>query len=122
MNRAITFLDSSGDTTIAWTEDRDEEMLPLIKKKMEQGVVFFIVEPRLGGWLPPKKTHLGSPEEALPHRALAIRDEDLAKFVSSGVAEVVPSPQGPVRGSRKAKSAEEVAGSESVAVKPLRGG
>lgn len=120
--RAITFLDQSGDTTIAWTEDRDEEMLPIIQKKMDEGIVFFIIEPRLGGWLPPKKTELKNAQDAAQHRALSIRDEDFAKFVGSGAGEVIPTPSASATKSRKAKDAKEVASSESVAVKPLKGG
>lgn len=120
--RALTMLNESGDTTIVWTEDRDDEMRTIIEKKMAQGVTFFIVEPRFYGFLPSKKTKVTDPEQALRHRALAIPDVDFARFVESGAGEAVKTPAAPARTVRKAKTAAEVATSESVGVKQMKGG
>jgi hypothetical protein len=115
-------LNESGDTTIIWDEDRDEEMEAIIARKMAQGVVFFIIEPRMFGFLPPKKTRLERAEDARKHRALAIPDADFARFVESGAGDAVPTPPDPVKSIRKAKSAAEVATAQSVGVKPMKGG
>lgn len=120
--RAVTILNEQGDQTIVWTEDRDEAMVEIIRKKMAEGIVFFVIEPRFFGLLPSKKTELKNADEARKHRALAIRDEDFAKFVGDGKGDVVKTPDEPIRGSRKAASAEEAAKSESVGVKPMKGG
>lgn len=36
--RAVTLLNEMGDTTIVWTQDRDDEMERIIEKKMAEGV------------------------------------------------------------------------------------
>lgn len=115
--RALTMLNESGDSTLTWTPDRDEAMEAIIEKKMAEGVSFFIIEPRFGGRMP-----LKTAAEARNYRALAIPDEDFAKFVEIGNAEVVKTPAAPVKTVRKANSAKEVATSESVGVRPMKGG
>lgn len=120
--RALTILNEAGDQTIVWDESSDERMTEIIRKKMEQGVVFFVIEPRFFGLLPSKKTPLTNADDARKHRALAIRDEDIAKFVGEGGGDVVKTPDKAVQTIRKAKTAEEVAKNESVGVKPMRGG
>ena len=120
--RATTILNEAGDQTIVWTEDRDDEMVEIIKKKMAQGIVFFVIEPRFFGLLPSRRTELKEADEARKHRALAIRDEDFRKFVSDGDGEVVKTPDKPVQTVRRAKDATDAAKSETVGVKPMKGG
>lgn len=66
--RATTILNQSGDTTIVWTEDRDDEMVEIIRKKMAEGITFFVIEPRFFGLLPAKKTPVVDPGAAGPLR------------------------------------------------------
>lgn len=120
--RATTILNETGDTTIVWTDDRDAEMEEIIRRKMSEGVTFFIIEPRFMGFLPPKRTKLDDASKANQHRALSIPDADFAKFVESGSGEAVSTPRESVRGSRVSRDASEVARSESVGTRPLRGG
>ena len=120
--RSVTLLNESGDQTILWQEEQDDEMERIIQKKMDQGVTFYIVEPRAWGFLPPKKTTLKNVADALKHRALAIKDSDFAAFVGEGKGDAVPTPAAPVKTVRRGKTAKEVAQSESVGVKPRRGG
>lgn len=120
--RALTILNDCGDQTIVWDESSDERMTEIIRKKMEQGVIFFVVEPRFFGLLPAKKTELKNADDARKHRALSIRDEDLQAFVSDGAGEVTKTPPAQVKTVRKATKPEEVAKAESVAVKPMKGG
>lgn len=122
MKRAITFLNEQGDVSITWTEEQDKKMIAFIQKKMDQGITFFIVEPRAYGLLNPKRTKLTEPTKALKHRALSIGDEDFAKFVESGKVEIEPTPDGKVKTVEKSTDAEKVAKSQSVAVKPIKGG
>lgn len=116
MTRALTLLNQAGDTTIAWTPDRDAEMKDLIEKKMRQGITFFIIEER--GLRYP----LSKASEAKNHRHLAISDADFAAFVSEGKAEAVKTPDAPVRKSRRSKDSTEIAKSHSVGVRPMAGG
>ncbi len=120
--RALTLLNSSGDQTIVWDERSDDEMERIIQKKMDEGVTFYIIEPRAWGLLPPKKTPLESFDDALKHRALSIKDTDFAAFCGEGKAEVVPTPAAPVKTVKRGRNAKEVAKSESVGVQPRKGG
>jgi hypothetical protein len=117
MLRATTMLNAAGDTTLVWTEDRDEAMEALIQKKMDAGVSFFLIEPRFGTRRPLKRA-----TDALQHRMLAVPDADFAAFVGEGTVEAVPTPAKVVKIKGRAKTAQEAAKAETVAVAPLRGG
>lgn len=97
-------------------------MIPIIEKKMAEGVVFFIVEPRFFGLLPSKKTQLTDANEARKHRALALKDKDFAKLVAAGDVTTAPTPAKAARGTRISRDPAEVASAQSVAVKPAKGG
>mgnify|MGYP001553514222 CR=1 FL=1 len=122
MQRALTMLNESGDTTIVWTEDRDDEMEAIIAKKMAEGVTFFTIEPRFFGLLPSKKTELKNAQDARQHRALAIKDEDFAKFVESGGGDAVKTPAASVSGAMIERDPKKVAKSQSVGVRQMKGG
>lgn len=127
--RALTFLNERGDTTLVWTADRDHEMESVVEKKMAEGVIFYLIDPRFG-----TRETLRDVGDITRHRMLAIPDADFAKFVgmatvgapspesSTPTAGVVETPRAPAKGARRAKSAKEVASGESVAVRPRRGG
>lgn len=117
---ALTMLNQKGDTTIYWSPDRDSDMEAIIEKKMAAGCSFFIIDPRFG-----HRQKLTDASEASKHRMLAIPDEDFRAFVGDGepgTAVAVPTPAKPARSVRKAKTAREVATSESVGIQPRRGG
>lgn len=120
--RACTMLNQAGDTTIVWTEDRDDEMVEIIRKKMAEGVTFFTIEPRFFGLLPSKRTKLARAEDAVDKRALAIPDEDFAAFVAAGHGQAVKTPEASVSGTRLSRDPETVAKSQSVGVRQLKGG
>lgn len=121
--RALTFLNETGDTTIMWEADNDERMQAIIEKKMAEGFTFSIIEPRMGGIVPPDASKpLKKFKDATKHRALSMRDEDFERMVADGAADLVKTPAQPVKTVRKAKNAGEVAKAESVAVRPARGG
>ena len=120
--RALTILNEAGDQTLVWTEDRDAEMEEIIRKKMAEGISFFVITPRFFGLLPPKKERLGKASDAKHHRAISIRDEDFARFCGLEGADVVKTPDEKVETVRRAKDAADVASNQSIGVKPLRGG
>lgn len=120
--RALTMLNESGDTTICWEEDQDEQFAEIIRKKMAEGITFFVITPRFAGFLPPKRTMLKSPDKAMEHRALSVSDTDFSKMVGLGQAEVVKTPAKPARGARVSRDPVEVAQSESVGVRQRQGG
>jgi hypothetical protein len=116
MTRSMTMLNECGDTTVSWTEDLDDMIESIIKKKMSEGITFFIIEREHG-----TRTKLLKPKDARKHRALAIPDEDLRKFVESG-AEADATPEEPISKSRVSRDSKEIAKSQSVGVKQRRGG
>lgn len=119
--RSTTIFNEAGDQTIVWTADRDAAMESIIRKKMKEGVQFFIIE-RRGDDLPPGRVPLTSATEARKYRALSIPDEDFAKFVKSGAGDVVRTPRGRVTKSKLSRDPAEVAKSRSVGTRQRAGG
>ncbi len=115
--RALTLLNQSGDQTLVWTEDRDDDMERIIEKKMAEGCTFFLIEPRFG-----TRTKLKDARDASKTRMVAIPDEDFSKFVSAGSADVIKTPDAPAVVKKRAKTAKEVAAGESVGIKKRAGG
>ncbi len=123
MKRALTILNETGDVTITWEAENDERMLPIIEKKMKEGITFFLIEPRNGGLSPPDTSKpLKKTKDALKHRALSMKDEDFEAMVTEGKADLIKTPDAPARTVRKASTASEVVQAESVGVQPRRGG
>lgn len=120
--RALTMMNDHGDTTLVWTEEQDNEIIPIIEKKMKEGIAFFIIEPRMFGLLPPKKTELKKAKDALKHRALAIGDGDFSAMIEAGNVSAVKTPSEQVQTVRRAKDAKDVAKNQSVGVRQLKGG
>lgn len=122
---SMTIFNGRGDLTIAWDEADDEAVTAMIEKKMAEGYTFFILEPRLGGMAAPAKIPLKRVSDALHQRAVALRlsdgDREIAGLIESGKAEPVATPSA-IRTKRKATSAKEAAASETVGVRPKRGG
>lgn len=120
---SLTMLNETGDTTISWTPDRDAEMEEIIKKKMQEGVTFFVVERKGRPPVNPKRgAKLEDAATANKQRTLVIPDEDLLKFVSDGSGTVERTPDAKVESSRVSRDPKEVARSETVGVKQRRGG
>lgn len=120
--RATTLMNVQGDVTITWTEDRDAEFEAAIEKKMAEGCVFFIIEPR--PLMPPKLTLLKNvkKQNITEHRALLVKDEHFAALVGLGAGTPIKTPEAPVKTVRKARTAKEASKAQTVGVTPLRGG
>ena len=125
--RSLRMLNSAGHMTIIWTPKSDAAMEAIIEKKMAEGVTFYLLSPVAGGLAPPREEVLTHSMNARHQRALAIHDEDLAKFVGDGLgvatlAPTVPEPAAKKPG-RRAKTAKEVATADNaVGVKQRKGG
>ena len=119
--RTLTMLDASGDTTIVWDEATDEKMLTVIEARMKQGYKFFILKPRAIPILPPRKVRAKTIKEVRDAGSVVILDDDLhTLFVSGDVSTMKSSDQIDIV--KKSEDASEVVTSQSVAVKPARGG
>lgn len=92
--RSLTMLNGSGDSSLTWTEESDSVMETLIAKKMAEGVTFFIVKPRVFGVIPAGRKKAESVEEAMKGRSLSVRDQDFAKVIADGVAQLAKRPEG----------------------------
>ena len=121
-----TILNGRGDLTIAWDEPDDERVLAMIREKMAAGWHFFLVEPRMGGMAAPARVPLRAAEDAARARvvsmSIADKDQAIAGLLESGAAVPVPASDKPMRRRRTARTAEEAAAGETVAVRPARGG
>lgn len=121
MNSMI-LLDESGDTTIVWDEDTEAALIPIIQKKMDAGIIFYIIKPRALALLPPKKVRAKKIAEIKKAGAVVINDADLSALFEKGDVVPVKSGDGDIVTVKKSNSASEVAKSNTVAIRPARGG
>lgn len=121
MTRSLTLLNGFGDVTIVWDESSDDAIEEIVRKKMAEGVTFFIVEPVAGGLAAPRRTEVTDPAAIRERRAVVVDDADLGAFVSMGLGGLQKT-EGRRKTVRKAKEPKEVAKGRSVAVKPRAGG
>jgi hypothetical protein len=132
---SITFMNSTGDITISWEKDKEEEMLALVQAKLDQGYTFFLLKPRAGGLLGTKKVPVESIEEIraagsfVAPDALAkavvmnLGDDVVSKAVQNGNAHVTAIGKNTSMESvGSTRNAQEVVRSNSVAIKPISGG
>lgn len=120
---SMVMLDESGDTTIVWDDDTEEQLLPIIEKKMKDGVMFYIIKERALPMLPPKKVRAKKIAEIKKAGAAIIKDEDLAELFKSGsVMAVTANNDDEIVTVKRATEAQEVTRSHTVAVRPQRGG
>ena len=134
MQPAITFLNATGDVTITWDEQNKEAVLALIEAKMKEGFSFFILKPRLFGLLGTKQVEAQSVTELQAAGSVVIRDADVALLARLGdpdVENLVSQGQAHLARAtnvvdldtvRRAKSAEDVAANQAVAVRRVTGG
>lgn len=119
---SMTLLDETGDTTIVWDEDTEAKLLPIIEKKMKQGVVFYIIKERMIPMLPPKKVRLKKATDIKAAGAVVVRDEDLAGLFLSGDITTISAGSDAITTVKKAANANEVVNNHTVAVRAQRGG
>jgi hypothetical protein len=115
---SITFLNGTGDITIAWEEENNEKMLAVIEKKMAEGVTFFIVEEFKGREWTSKIKGI----DEITGTEVRIQDKDMEVMFQTGLVKVGKNVAGEIDTVKKAETPAEVAKSNTVAVKPIRGG
>lgn len=130
-----TFLGMLGDITIAWDEQNKEHIIEVIRKKMKEGYVFFTTKKYLFGQIKRKgqisdrdlrRGNLEDiiiPDEQFEKMIADMDDKDIAGLVVADKARVGKIKKGKeMEAMKKAKTAEEVVESNSVAMRPIQGG
>ncbi len=120
--RSLTFLDETGDITIVWDEESEDQMIPLIQKRLDEGYQFFILQPRAIPILPPKKVRAKNVEEIKKAGCAILKDADMDQLFKEGTISTSTASTGSLDVVRKGKTAKEIKSSQAVAVKPARGG
>ena len=132
MSNSITFLNMSGDVTITWDDSNREEMLELIRKKMKDGLKFYEIKevPLIKVQY---KKKLVSEKRLTEINSVSVKDADAAKLfgdsdIHAAVEKGVATPAR-LKGdatvhetTKRLDTAEEVVKTNSVAVKPIKGG
>ena len=134
-NYTCTFLGMLGDLTIQFDSQNKEHVLEVIRKKMKEGYVFFTTKKYLFGKITRKSAiterdiRRGNindviiTDEEFDKMIKDMQDEDIASLVKNNQANIGKIKKGKdMTAMKKAKSAEEVVESNSVALKPIRGG
>lgn len=121
MQNSITFLDQSGDTTIVWDSDTEEKILKLIEAKMAQGYVFYLVKkvPLLNV---SRRIATKSMKQIKEAGSVILKDAELERLFLGGDIGTTSRPSTMIDTVKKASNANEVVVSQSVAVRPTRGG
>lgn len=125
-HRSITLLNGTGDVTISWTSDKDEQMNHWIQSKLDEGYTFFILPDTFIGRLKQfwKKTPIERIGELNNCRSVYLDDESAEKLFIGGVIGVSKTPSNDnLETTGVAHSASQVIRSVSTcAVRPIQGG
>ena len=132
---SCTFLSCLGDLTLQWDEQNKEHVLEVIRKKMKEGYVFFTTKKYLFGQIKRKgqvtdrdlrRGNLEDiiiPDDQFEKMIADMDDSDVAALVSKDKVKIGKIKKGKeIEAMKKAKTPEEVIESNSVAMKPIRGG
>lgn len=132
---SCTFLCGLGDLTICWDDQNKEHVLEVIRKKMKEGYVFFTTKKYLFGQIKRKgqvtdrdlrRGNLEDiiiPDDQFEKMITDMDDSDVAALVSKDKVKIGKIKKGKeIEAMKKAKTPEEVIESNSVAMKPIRGG
>lgn len=116
--RVMDLMDGGGHTSFGWDADDDEWVIPMIRQKMQQGFVFWIVKRN-----PLREIRLERAEDVGNTRHVIIRDEAARTLFEQGrIGLVTTEPEENVQTVRRASTAEEVAANDTVAHRRLRSG
>lgn len=115
--RIMRIMGRSGHLSIGWDEEDDRWMLPLIRKKMDEGYVFWIIRRR-----PLREVRLERIEDIGQNRNILVLDDTARELFEQGRIGLVSDIDEDDVVERRARTAEEVVANDTVAHRPLRGG
>ncbi len=122
--RLMISLDQSGHSVFGWDAADDDWVIPLIRRKMEQGYTFYGVRQIITGGT--RERRLTRVEQIGPTRRVLVHDEDAQKLFNEGRIGLHVEPAGAgefvfERGARITDPAQ-AAREDTVAMRPARGG
>lgn len=116
--RIMNIMNDAGHTSFGWDEADDEWVLPMIRQKMAQGYVFWIVRRN-----PLREVQLERVDDVRDVRHVIIRDQAARTLFEQGrIGIVADDDDDHVETVRRARTAEEVASNDTVAHRRLGGG
>lgn len=117
--RILRFMDGQGHTSFGWDPEDDHWVLPMIRQKMQQGYVFWIVRRPLPSRRV-QEVRLESLEDIGETRNVIIRDDDSRRLFEQGhIALVTESDEEELERIGRATTAEEVVANDTVASRPF---
>lgn len=119
--REMIMLDKTGHSEFSWSKETDHVMVGFIQKKMEEGIRFFILEPRL--IFPDKMKKIDSVIDIGANRKVVVSDSDMQKIIESGhpvATKLGVNPE--LKSVGIATTPQQVIDNRTIAIKPARGG
>ncbi|WP_456717693.1 MULTISPECIES: hypothetical protein [unclassified Bradyrhizobium] len=124
-SRSLTILNMSGDSTLTWSPKTDAVMRQIIERKLQEGWAFWILKPRLAGFLPDRKIKVRTLEQAMESRSLSMDDDDFIKLITEGGVQLVSTPEraeGWTDDAVQSKDPADIAVSNAIGVRNMSGG
>ena len=115
MSRTFSVLCSLGDISLKWDPENDDKVLPIIQKLLDKQVRFFVLKKK-DKLIPVEKV-----SQTADVRKVVIPDESLQDLFADGLLTIggllLGEPTGEI-----AKTPQQVAENDTVAVQPAAGG
>ena len=118
---SMTLLNQTGDVTITWDEKYEAEMRELIKKKIEEGYVFFIVKRKMLGLLKTKE-QVVSIDQVKKGVDLLLKDEDAIALFSAGKINVTKEHVSDFESEGSSKDVDRILKEDTLLVRPIAAG
>ena len=84
---SMVLLNESGDIVVTWSEEHEASMRELIRKKLDAGYSFFIVEKKLFGMIE-KRKKVTDISQIQKGTKLLLRDDDAVRLFEDGKVKV----------------------------------
>ena len=116
--RIMHAMDAAGHTSLGWDAADDEWVLPLIRRKMAEGYVFWIVRRN-----PLREVRLERMEDIGETRHVIIRDADSRELFEQGrIGLVSVDTEDDLQVIGPARTAEEAVANDTIRHRPFRAG
>lgn len=125
--RTMTLLNFSGDITLTWTQEQDEQIQQLIEQKLKEGYSFFVIHPNTGLkrlFKKEAKINVHSMDDVTKREVImkTIDDEAIADFISNNPVGLIQMSSQELNAVEKLHDATSIAKSNTIATRPIQGG